>query len=272
MKTHTIRGAGGVRLNVHEAGKADGKPILFIHGFSQCGLAWIKQLESELADQFRLVAMDMRGHGESDKPRDAYGDSGVWADDVHAAITALDLDEPVMCAWSYGGVVLSDYLARYGEDTIAGTQWVGAITRLGPPLLEAGFLGEDFLRVVPDLCTDGAHDSGPVRAFLRLCVAEEPSLEDMYFFLGYNGLVPPHVRGSLLARELNNDPVVEGLRKPVLISHGELDRVVSPSMADHIVGLAPRARASVYSGVGHMPFWEAPVRFNDELAAFRSAA
>lgn len=272
MKTHMVVGADGVKLNIHEAGKANDRSILFIHGFSQCGLAWIKQLDSALANEFRLVAMDIRGHGQSEKPRDAYGDSELWADDVRAVITALELDRPVLCGWSYGGAIVSDYLARYGEEALAGTLWVSAITRLGAPLAEARFLGDDFLRLVPDLCAEGSHDAGPLQSFLRLCLDEEPALADLYFFLGYNALVPPHVRRGLLDRTLNNDSVVRGLRKPMLIAYGERDRVVSPAMAKHIADLAPRAQVSAYPGAGHMPFWEAPERFNDELAAFCAGA
>ena len=44
MKTHTVRGGGGLRLHVREWGKADGPPILFIHGWSQNHLCWVKQL------------------------------------------------------------------------------------------------------------------------------------------------------------------------------------------------------------------------------------
>jgi non-heme chloroperoxidase len=70
MKTHKVAGGGGVQLHVIEAGNPGGRPILFIHGISQSSLAWSRQLDSELARDHRLVAMDLRGHGLSDKPRD----------------------------------------------------------------------------------------------------------------------------------------------------------------------------------------------------------
>ena len=70
MQTSTVTGGGGLKLHVQETGNPNGKAILFIHGFSQCRLAWNKQLHSDLAPDFRLVAMDIRGHGLSDKPRD----------------------------------------------------------------------------------------------------------------------------------------------------------------------------------------------------------
>ena len=74
MKHHNITGGGGVQLHLVETGNSGGCPILFLHGFSQCWLSWTRQLNSDLAKDYRLVAMDMRGHGLSDKPREAYAD------------------------------------------------------------------------------------------------------------------------------------------------------------------------------------------------------
>ena len=75
MKIHKVVGGAGTRLHLVETGNSKGRPILFLHGFSQCGLAWSRQLNSDLAEDYRLVAMDLRGHGLSDKPRDGYADS-----------------------------------------------------------------------------------------------------------------------------------------------------------------------------------------------------
>src|SRR6185437_6047238 len=97
MKHHKIIGGGGTQLHLVEAGNAQGRAILFIHGFSQCWLAWGRQLGSDLARDYRLIAMDMRGHGESEKPRAGYDDSRLWADDVHAVIRELDLEQPILC-------------------------------------------------------------------------------------------------------------------------------------------------------------------------------
>ena len=86
MKHHTIVGGGGTRLRVVGTGNPQGQSVLFIHGFSQCSLCWSRQLDSDLADDYRLVAMDMRGHGGSDRPRDGYDDTRLWADDVACVI------------------------------------------------------------------------------------------------------------------------------------------------------------------------------------------
>ena len=108
-----------------EAGNPNGQPILFIHGFSQCGLCWGRQFNSDLANDHRLVAMDMRGHGLSDKPRDAYRDSRLWADDVNAVVQSLRLDQPILTGWSYGPLLILDYIRHYGESAIGGIHFVG---------------------------------------------------------------------------------------------------------------------------------------------------
>src|SRR5512133_1954904 len=131
MKNHKIAGGGGVQLHLVETGNPSGSTIMFIHGVSQCWLTWSRQMSSDLADDYRLVAMDLRGHGLSDKPREGYADSRLWADDVRAVIKALDLDHPVLCGWSYGPLVILDYLRHYGEDDIGASNFVGGISKLG---------------------------------------------------------------------------------------------------------------------------------------------
>ena len=152
MKAHRITGGGGRQLHVVETGFPRGRPILFIHGFSQCWLAWRRQLNSDLADDYRLVAMDLRGHGLSDKPREDYNDSKLWADDVNAVIQALNLEYPILCGWSYGPLAILDYIRYFGEDAIGGIHFVGAITRLGSdePL---SVLAPAILRLVPSFRT-----------------------------------------------------------------------------------------------------------------------
>jgi pimeloyl-ACP methyl ester carboxylesterase len=83
---------------------------------------------SSLVEDHRLIALDMRGHGRSEKPRDGYADSKLWADDVNAVIDAFDLDQPVLSGWSYGPLVFLDYVRHYGEDGLGGLHFVDAIT------------------------------------------------------------------------------------------------------------------------------------------------
>jgi pimeloyl-ACP methyl ester carboxylesterase len=148
MRFHKITGGGDTQLNVVESGNPQGRPILYIHGLSQCWLQWSRQLNSDLAQDHRLVAMDMRGHGLSEKPRAGYESSKLWADDVNAVIETLGLDGAVLCGWSYGPLVILDYIRHYGEDSIGGLQFVGSATKLGSEEALA-VLTPEFLGLVP---------------------------------------------------------------------------------------------------------------------------
>src|SRR5215207_7529961 len=256
MKSHRIKGGGGVQLHVVEVGNPGGRPVLFIHGFSQCRLAWGRQLGSDLADDYRLVAMDMRGHGLSDKPREGYSDSRAWADDVNATIVALGLDHPILCGWSYGPLVILDYLRHYGEDGVGGVNFVGGVTKLGSEEAAAA-LTPEFLGLVPGFFSTNVEESvRSLEALLRLCFAREPSAEELYLMLGYNVSVPPHVRQALLSRPLDNDDLLPTLRCPVLITHGVRDGVIKPAAADQHKAAIAHARIQMIPNTGHAIFWD----------------
>lgn len=267
MRAHTITGGGGVKLHVVETGNRRGRPVLFVHGFSQCSLVWTRQLASDLAGELHLVALDNRGHGLSEKPRDAYGDPQLWADDLQAVIDALALDRPVLVGWSFGGLILCDYLRCRGEAAIRGTSFVGAATKLGEESL--ALTGADFLPIVPGFFSSDAEESiGALRTLVRMLVHAEPTPEDFYTWLGFNVVVPSYVRQAMVTREVSNDDVLSRLERPVLVTHGERDGLVLPEAARQHAALIPDARLSLYPEVGHSPFWEDPERFNRELREF----
>ncbi len=267
-RSRTVSGGGGVQLYVEETGDRDGRPVLFIHGLSQCGLAWRHQMHSELAGQLRLVTVDLRGHGLSDRPpaSDGYNDATRWADDLNAVITALDLDRPILCGWSYGGVVIGDYLRRYGETDLGGICLVGAVTRLGEAAMP--FLGPEFVATLPGLfAEDTDASSTALQQFLRLTTNSELSPTDFWLTMGYNSMVSPRVRQAMLSRTLDHDDVLARSTLPVLIAHGLDDRIILPAMSEHLGRLIPLATTSFYPAVGHSPFWEDAGRFNTELLA-----
>lgn len=110
-----ITGGSGTALYVEDTGNRYGKPIVFIHGFSQSLLCWKEQLQSHMAKEFRLVAMDIRGHGWSEKPIEEYDSPKNYADDIQAVIKTLKLRHPILVGWSRGGALVCDYLQYYGE-------------------------------------------------------------------------------------------------------------------------------------------------------------
>jgi non-heme chloroperoxidase len=268
ITTHTMPGGGGLRLHVREWGRPDGPPILFVHGWSQSHLSWHMQYESELADEFRLVAFDLRGHGMSEAPLGSqhYTHPGLWAYDVAAIVEELELERPVLVGWSYGAFVICDYLRAYGQDRIGAIEFVGGAVKLGEaafgPLIGPGFLDHFADATSDDLPTSIRGMRGLIAAFSAngLPAVEAEAL------LAASMTVPARIRANLAARERDCDDVLRALKLPLLVAQGRADTIVLPAMAEHILAVCPTAEASWYAGIAHVPHLEAPERFNRELA------
>jgi non-heme chloroperoxidase len=265
-----IEGGGGTKLRVGRYGVAGAAPILFLHGWSQHHQAFRRQFEGPLAEEFDLVAMDLRGHGASEAPSGAqhYTDGDLWAQDVAAVIEALELDRPVVVAWSYGGLVLADYLRVYGDAALSGInlvsaslvigkEWIGSHT--GPSFVEHAAKG---MSKDPVKALDGMID------FVHACSVKPLPQEYLERAIAYNMLVRPDVRRGLSSRNEDCRPVLAACEIPALVTHGEADTVIMPQMARDTHEAHLSAEISWYPGVGHSPFLEEPERFDEELAAF----
>jgi len=90
--------------------------VLFLHGYGENRAVWNDLRKQFLERGWAVMSLDLRGHGLSDKPRDGYDDSKLWADDVNAVIQSLSLDDPLLCGWSYGSLVILDYIRHYTEE------------------------------------------------------------------------------------------------------------------------------------------------------------
>ena len=268
MKSHYVAGGGGTRLHVLEAGNPNGQPILFIHGFSQCGLCWGRQFSSDLADDHRLIAMDMRGHGLSDRPRDAYADSKLWAGDVNAVVQSLRLDQPILTGWSYGPLVILDYIRHYGESAIGGIHFVGGISKLGSESA-LSVLTPEFLADVPGLLsTDADESTRALETLLDLVFSSELTPQERYVMLGWNVSVPSYVRQGLFARAFDNDDLLPTIRRPVLLTHSSAETIVKPSAMDEHLAAMPDAQVHWTRDAGHAPFFDEADAFNRRLRQF----
>jgi|SRR5215210_5336081 len=101
----------GVDLFYEEAAGGD-QPILFVHGWCCDHTYFAPQFERCAERGHRVVAVDLRGHGRSDKPEDSYA-MGVFADDLAWVCERIGLDKPVVIGHSMGGIVAFDLAARY---------------------------------------------------------------------------------------------------------------------------------------------------------------
>ena len=109
-----VGGAGGeLRVRVREW-PGDGPPVVLVHGLASNARIW-DAVAPRLAERFRVVAYDQRGHGLSDKPVGGYGFSQVVSD-LRGLIRALELGHPTLVGHSWGGNVVLEYAATYADD------------------------------------------------------------------------------------------------------------------------------------------------------------
>ncbi|WP_156681212.1 alpha/beta fold hydrolase [Sphingomonas profundi] len=264
ITAHTPDGLA-IAVQDHDRG-GGGRDVLFVHGYSQSSLAWLKQVTGPLADRHRLVTYDLRGHGASDKPLDPsfYREPRRWADELAAVIDAAGLVSPVLVAWSYAGRVVLDYLAQRGCGAIGGLVKV-ASTSSGDRAMMGD--GAAILRRLAE-ATELVEVIAAARALLAACTAVPPAPPELEFMLAYNMVVPPAVRLALVGRPVDYQAVLAGLSVPVMTVHGALDPINLPAMSEHTGSLAPGCRGIVYDRAGHMPFWEEAERFDADLDSF----
>lgn len=270
--TVQVTGYGGVPLAVETAGDPGAPAILLIHGWSQAGLSWRKQLEGPLAERFFLVAPDLRGHGASGKPLDpsAYNSAAPWAGDVQTVIDHFALRRPVLVGWSMGGKVLLDYLRVQGDAGLSGVVHVGsavtsgrfthpdALAQRGTPAVLAQGMYED------DLATNLA----ATLAFLQVCTSHPLPGEDLAWMMGFNMLCPPSVRAAARLRHEDYRPTAAATQVPALCLWGDQEQIMPRVLFDEAVQSFANAEGVVFEGCGHCTFWEDPARFDKVLGDF----
>lgn len=264
-----VDGADGVPLLVAEGGTPDGSPILFVHGMSQSHLSWRPQFESELAEKYRLVAFDLRGHGGSGKPwreEDYSASRDVWADDIAAVIAAKNLEDITLVAWSFGGHVAMSYIRKYGTEKVAAIDLSGTVAGLVEYKPVASPENEKILEGSRQRASLDLRDN--IEGYLAMLgsFTASPMNEVDRGLAEAAGLMnPSYVRRALTDLPLENTDVAEILNVPVLVSIGTEDPGWPEDVPAMLIERLPNAALSLYTGVGHFPSMEQPERFNTEL-------
>lgn len=115
-KSGFIKTSDGIRIHYLEAGTGD--PIVFIPGWRMPAWIWQNQIDG-LSNKYRVIAVDPRSQGESDKPN--YGHlPETRARDYKQLVDQLGLKQPVLIGWSMGCGELLGYVEQFGEDGIKG--------------------------------------------------------------------------------------------------------------------------------------------------------
>ncbi|HEX6678687.1 MAG TPA: alpha/beta hydrolase [Actinomycetes bacterium] len=170
----------GVRLHARDWG-GDGQAVVLLHGLASNGRIWDGVAPRLVAAGLRTVALDQRGHGESDQPDHGY-DFATVGRDLEAAVAALGLARPLLVGHSWGGNVVLQYAAERDDRAVAGlalvdggfievAAWPGmtrekAREQLAPPRFAVPV--EDWLRQAGRWMPPGvSSEDGWVREFLR---------------------------------------------------------------------------------------------------------
>lgn len=263
----SITGEGGVRVAFRTAGDPQGPPIVFVHGWAASSESWAGQLSDPSLSAHRLVAVDLRGHGASGVPADGYDDPAVWAGDLAAVLAHLGRPA-VLVGWSYGGLVVTDYLRERGTDGVEGVVYVGAVTELGRGR-PGGAVGPAWDGVMRPMMSEDPDEAVPaLTTFARRMTARPLPGPDLQRYVGTMLRVPPNVRKALFTRDLGSADVLAAIDVPVLITHGTADTVVAPSSAEYAAGKISTAVVRWFEEVGHMPFVERSAEFNAALLEF----
>lgn len=265
-KQYTVTAPDGVKLAVQESGNPSGPAIVFIHGLLGSRLNWEKQTSSADMQRYRMITYDMRGHGMSGKPEneDAYLDGRRYADDLFAVLKATGARRPVLVGWSLGGVVMSNYLAAYGDAGIGGAVYVDGVIELSQALITAhpevyNGLASNDLRTHLDA----------MRTFLGLCFHTQPDTRTFERLLSNAAMASWTMTRVATSMSVS---AAEGLPKahvPVLAFYGLKEELVEvqPSI-NRLKELNPRVQTKLYANSGHAPFLEEAQRFNHDLATF----
>src|SRR6266571_7509519 len=176
FKAVSVKTPDGLTSSAQEWGNPGGPEILFIHGFSQSHMSWIKQVSNgDLAKEFHMVTYDLRGHGNSDRPfePERYKDSKAWGDEVQAVMDATGLKRPVLVGWSYAGRVISDYVTTHGAGKLAGINFVDASIKADP-----AFAGDNLKNLPLMASEDLATNIAATRDFVHGCFSKQPTPDD----------------------------------------------------------------------------------------------
>ncbi|MFK8253840.1 alpha/beta fold hydrolase [Ancylobacter terrae] len=252
-----LRDSGGV-----------GMPVLLLHGNSSCKDVFRHQMEGALARRYRMIAMDLAGHGESGDASDvrAYTIPG-HAETALYLLDLLGIPDAAVLGWSLGGHIGIEMLAR--RPSLRGLMIIGA-----PPYAH-GFLGmarafhvnlnlllmtrarlsEREARRLTRATLGTAYDPAFVDAVLRTDVRARPEL----------------YRGMMKAEGADQKRTIESADVPVAVVNGAGEPFARLDyLADLAYGDLWDGRCHVIEGAGHAPFLERPDLFDPILDRFLS--
>jgi pimeloyl-ACP methyl ester carboxylesterase len=266
-----IKLENGITLAYDEAGRSDDRPVVLIHGVSMSRRYFHRQL-GPLADGNRVIAVDLRGHGGSEKVESGHT-IPQYARDIDAFLRVLELERPVLLGWSMGAFVVFDYVKQFGTGAIRGVVVVDeSATDFKWDGYPHGFVD---LETLHSFMTDIQNDRMEfLRHLVEAMFHEPPAEADRDWMVAECARLPIGSLSAILFDQSVQDyrEVVPKIDLPTLICWGRHDALLPVSGAANLHEFIPQAQVELFEDSGHCPFLEETDRFNDVLGAFLARA
>ncbi|RQG97151.1 alpha/beta fold hydrolase [Natrarchaeobius chitinivorans] len=251
----------------------DGRPLVFVHGGWLSGRAWQTQVEY-FADEYRIVTLDVRGHGRTgETDRDRYSIE-LFADDLEALCGSLELESPVLYGLSLGSMVVQEYLSRH-PDRAAGAVLAGAIRSMPPTWISPGV--KPFLSPMPALASSLAV-AGPTATFRAMLQSVRATTGDRWLSVdsdvrsetidAVGDVSTSEFRKVFGALYRYDPPDLEGVTTPTLVVYGDREAPAVRQQGDQIAMAVDDGRYLVLEEAGHLVNQDRPAAFNAATAAF----
>ncbi|MDY0914495.1 alpha/beta hydrolase [Rathayibacter festucae] len=267
----------GAEIYFKDWGSRGAQPIVFHHGWPLSSDDWDAQMLYFLAEGFRVIATDRRGHGRSSQIGTGH-DMDHYASDVSAVVEYLDLRNAVHIGHSTGGGQVARYVARHGQpqNRVAKAVLVSAV----PPLMvktEANPEGTDisvFDGFREALAANRAEffravASGPFYGFNRPGATISEPIIDNWWRQGMTGSALAHYEGIKAFSETDQTEDLRAITVPVLVLQGDDDQVVPyRDAAVKQAELLSDATLRIYEGYPHGMLTTHADIINPDILAF----
>jgi non-heme chloroperoxidase len=256
----------GVRVFVQDLG--EGEPVLLVPGFGMTHEAWDRQVRVLTAARHRVICVDQRGHGRSDKPLTGY-DVDRLARDLVAVLDDRGIESCSLVGWSFGGQV-GFRVAVSEPSRVARLILVGsnAVRASRSPDFPFGAEPEPTVSAMIRLETSNRHAAR--RTTIRSGFAGDPDSLLLDWMTSQSLAMPSWAAVACYHSMLESDQVADVGRAtmPVLQIIGEQDPVHSANGARWLNERLTDARLVAIPGCGHYPMFEAPAAFDQALLEF----
>lgn len=244
--------------------QGNGFPIVFLHAFPLNRTMWVKQ-EEALSSQFRVITLDLRGHGESDAPLWRYSLDQA-ADDVRGLLDHLSIRQAVFVGLSMGGYILFAFYRKYAE-RVKGL--VLADTKAQADTDEGKHARFEMAQIAYIQGSRAIADIMIPKLLSPATIQTRPELVQRVRTMIERNQVSG-IAGDLMAmaERLDSTTLLQHVSCPVQIIVGELDLPTPPSDAKLMAERIPNVRLTVVPGAAHLSNLEQPDLFNDILHSF----